>query len=533
MSFRPLVSALCLCAGLGRTAPANAQETVTITAQPATVVLPTSDDRIELYRLRFVNKPAGSIQVSGDAGASWVTIGHVITPATTAVEGFTAAQYAQPGTVAATSMHGLRLRVGDDDPTLHDPLIVSIDPVEYSNPAAQDPNKGFGGQISGSAGIITDIHAGSSIFRGLAPLVGNFVYRENSSGELVKLASGFRPQGTGEVLVIPVVAPRNGISEIVLENRVGGSVSATFYNGEVKTLTHVVQPVLGIGRFDGTSYSGVGAVNTNHTGVITISTAPVVRNGVAEGSGAEKRGGFQICPVWHSNRLEEAGSGILLTVGNVDSNGVPVKAARDLEATPPLFRDYLPLGDAPLAVKDANAATNDGNTTTEMRVDDGAWENLPALVGSQPDIFTGAGLNRYFRNAGSNRTTAKGVTVFRIRFPRRSAERSRRAIALVDTEYRKSRYAAAKSHNTPVVRGTLTVNANPTNARNVSFVRLMVEGNVVAFTNVAPYTLNWNTHLVPDGEYIIQADAMDEAGATLATTRKRIFVLNGPLGPAP
>ena len=568
MILRPLVFVLCLCAAFACAAPTVAQKSVTITTQPATAVLPASADRLELYRLRFVNQTSGPIQVSDNQGASWVTIGHVLSPATTAVEGFTAAQYAPPGSVAAISMHGIRIRIGDDDPTLHDPLIISIDPVEYASPAAQDPQKGFGGQISGSAGIITDIHAGSSIFRGLSPLVGNIVYRENSSRELVSLTSAFRPKGSGEVLVIPVFAPRNGVSEITLENRVGGKVAVVFYDGDVKTITRVVQPVMGIGRFDGTSYSGVGSVNTNHTGVITISSAPVVRDGVAEGNGREKRGGFQICPVWHSRRLEESGSGILLTVGNVGSDGIPAKPVRDLEATAPLFMGYLPLGDAPTAsaaapttTKDAQRTTDafrknqedsfavategraapaadtpapdNGNTSTEMRVDDAEWEPLPSLVGSLPDVFTGDGLTRYFRRSGINRSSTKGVTAFRIRFPHRSAARSHRAIALASGEYQRNRYLVAKANNTPVVRGTLTVNANPTNARNVSFVRLMVEGNVVAFTNVAPFTLSWNTRLMPDGDYTIEAAAMDGSGAILATTRKQIYVSNGSPGGSP
>ena len=37
----------------------------------------------------------------------------------------------------------------------------------------------------------------------------------------------------------------------------------------------VARPVKGVGRYDGTSFTGVGAVNTNHAGVITISTAPI------------------------------------------------------------------------------------------------------------------------------------------------------------------------------------------------------------------------------------------------------------------
>jgi hypothetical protein len=84
----------------------------------------------------------------------------------------------------------------------------------------------------------------------------------------------------------------------------------------------------------------------------------------------------------------------------------------------------------------------------------------------------------------------------------------------------------------PIVQGTLNVNANPTDPTRVAFVRFSVEGMARGFTNRAPFTVPWNTTRVPDGEYLIEAEALDEGGQILATTRRRVFVMNRP-APAP
>ena len=61
---------------------------------------------------------------------------------------------------------------------------------------------------------------------------------------------------------------------------------------------------------------------------------------------------------------------------------------------------------------------------------------------------------------------------------------------------------------------------------NVAFVRLLVEDVPRGVTNVAPFSLTWNTHTVPDGEYLIEADALGRNGELLAVTRRKVFVLN-------
>jgi len=63
-------------------------------------------------------------------------------------------------------------------------------------------------------------------------------------------------------------------------------------------------------------------------------------------------------------------------------------------------------------------------------------------------------------------------------------------------------------------------------------VRLIVEGAPRGFTNVAPFALTWDTRRVPDGEYLLEAEALDSAGGIIAGTRRRVYVLNNT-PPAP
>ena len=69
--------------------------------------------QVETHRIRIVNSVDGAIQVSGDKGKTWHLIGRVTAPATQSLMGYSASGYAQPGTVAATAVHGLRIRVGE------------------------------------------------------------------------------------------------------------------------------------------------------------------------------------------------------------------------------------------------------------------------------------------------------------------------------------------------------------------------------------------------------------------------------------
>ncbi len=284
------------------------------TTGSAVSIIPNEEpiDTIELYRIRIANQADGAIQVSTDEGASYRLIGRVVVPASGTKEGYIAAEYAKPGTVAATAVHGHRIRISEADPSLHAPRLISIDPKEYVKQALPTS---YGGHRPGASGIYTDIPAGTSLFRELSPINGSDVFLESAnSGRLFPITSSFRPAGTGEVIVIPVRAARNALTSVTIENRGGGKVEGTFADGTTRQITETVQPVQGVGRFDGTAYTGVGRLNTAHTGVITVSTAPI-NGALPEGQGKERRGGFQISPAWHNARTEEAGAPMVLILG--------------------------------------------------------------------------------------------------------------------------------------------------------------------------------------------------------------------------
>ena len=107
--------------------------------------------------------------------------------------------------------------------------------------------------------------------------MGNPVFVERGH-QLVALPEDYIPID-GETFVIVVKRPRRMPSEIDFENRAGGEVIAKFPDGTSEAIAHVDRPVTGVGRYDATTFTGVGAINTNHGGVITISTAPVCSSG--------------------------------------------------------------------------------------------------------------------------------------------------------------------------------------------------------------------------------------------------------------
>lgn len=491
---------------------ALAQDGVKVRAEDPLVgsqaqLLSPPEELVELHRLRLANRNGGPIEISLDLGKTWQTIGRVTKPATATAEGHIAAEYAPPGTVAAVAVHGIRMRISADDGMLHAPRLLSIVPREYTGDFKLN---GYGGVIAGASGIGTDIPAGASIFRGLAPHCGNLIYMEDSSGRYLPMPPTYLPSGKGEIFLIPVWAPKKRLTEVVFENKTGGHVTITWSDHTKEEVGTVCGPLLGVGRFDGTIFTGTGRINTNHTGVITVGTAPVDAQ-QPEGVGKERRGGFQISPAWHNSRCEEAGAPMVLTVGGKNPAGRPDHKIRLLEGTAPLFKDNVPLSSEGLC---------------ECSIDGGAWESLPPLVGSIPDGLTAAYLNRFWKARGSKRTCRQGVTALRIRFPYLTSATSKTMAQTALSEYRKMRLAAAKSGEARIVKGLLALTATPPNPERVSFVRLMVDGRAKGFTNIQPFVVSWDTTTVPDGEYVVEAQALDANGEILTASAKRVYVLN-------
>ncbi len=437
---------------------------------------------MESHRIRIVNTVDGAIQVSADKGRTWHLIGRVTAPATQSLMGYSASGYAQPGTVAATAVHGLRIRVGDI--TTPDPLLVNILPREF----AQTPNL-FGGQVSGLSGIYTNISAGTSIFRELSPLVGNPVFMERGmSGDLVPLPLNYVPH-PGDILQITVLQPVNPLKEVFFDNVAGGEVTATYADGTKQLLTHVVKPLVGVGRYDGTAYTGVGAINTNHDGVITIGTAPVSTSPLLEGTGEERRGGFQIQPAYHNAQGDGAGAPSVLVIGSRKKPPAP-----EMEGTPPLFNGYFDLAGNPDQPKHS--------WRTEVQRRHGPWQPMPTVIGAQTLALADVTALRLVRDE-------PGDPEWRLA-----------QIKIAEHDYAVQALADARAGRTQVQRGEVTFNA-ATPDRRTAYVAFYVDGELKGITNSAPYSFNWNTTQVPDGEYVIEAQAQDAGSQPLSSTRTK------------
>jgi hypothetical protein len=443
--------------------------------------------QVETHRIRIVNSVDGAIQVSDDTGKTWHLVGRVTAPATQSLMGYSASGYAQPGTVAAVAVHGLRIRVGDMDTP--DPLLINILPREF----AQTPNL-FGGHVSGLSGIYTNIPVGSGIFRDLSPLVGSPVFLENNLGGLRPLPLNYIPQA-GDVLLIRVLAPQNPLKEVFFDNVAGGEVRVTFANRTTRLLTHVVKPVVGVGRYDGCSYTGVGALNTNHDGVLTVSTAPVTTSPLFEGIGPERRGGFQIQPAYHNAQGDGAGAPSVLVIGSRKKPPAP-----EMEGTPPLFYGYFDL---------AWSRDQPGHSwRAEVQRRHGPWQPMPSLIGDRTLALADVTALRLVRGEAGDAAWRAGE------------------ITVAEKDYALRALAVARAGKTMVTRGRITLTAAAPD-RRTAYVAFYVDGEFRGVTNSAPYRFDWNTRQVPDGEYVIEALAQDASSQTLSSTRTKIWVDNG------
>lgn len=442
--------------------------------------------QVETHRIRIVNTVDGAIQVSTDRGKTWRLVGRVTAPATESLSGYLASGYAKPSTIAATAVHGLRIRVGDL--TSAYPKLINILPREF----AQTPHY-FGGHISGASGIYTNIPVGVSIFRELAPLAGNPVFLQSASGSLSPLELNYAPRAD-DVFVITVLAPANPLREVDFENKAGGAVTAHFVDGATKIITSVVKPVQGVGRYDGCSYTGVGAINTNHCGVITVSTAPVSPSPLFEGTGDERRGGFQIQPAFHNSRDDTAGAPSILVVGTRKRPVGP-----ELEGTPPLFDGYFDLA--------WDAADPAHSWRAEVQRGADRWQPMPTLIGNLPNVLEGITGIRLVRDD-----------------PGDHAWREAR-VASAAQGYKAAALAEAKTGKTPIERGRITINTVALDPR-ITYVVFYVDGAFKGVTNARPFGFSWDTTSTPDGEYVLEAVAQDENNVPLSSTRTKVWVDN-------
>lgn len=444
----------------------------------------------ELFRIRILNSTGGFVEVGqSGADATYHRVGTVIRPATTVVQGYAASIYAVPGTVSATAVHGIRIKVsGQKECRIEETRLFSILPKEFAHAP-----KGFGGHDAGASGICTDIPTGEAIFRNLAPFVGNPVFLV-VEGKDRPLSADYIPKD-GDLLVIKVQIPVRYPREVRIENKVDGLVRAVYPDGEQRIAT-VVRPARGVGRFDATGYTGIGRINTNHTGVITISTAPIAL-GEKDGSANETRGGFMIQPSRHA--LLAKGMPQVLVVGPASPQHPP------LEGSPPLFSGYIGL------------AYHPGNEKESFRVDikatgAGDWVPLPPIVGRIDDALV--------KLPGGLGT----VTDIRIMFPEYAPATIKAEIERCSNRYLQARRTEAQKSGRLFTESALSIGLGSQTLGGVSYVCLYVDGAFRGISNAPSTVFSVNTLLLGEGDHLIEVRGFDSSGQVIRSVKKSIFV---------
>ncbi|MBD3176101.1 MAG: hypothetical protein GF320_13055 [Armatimonadia bacterium] len=350
----------------------------------------------ESHQIRIENRQGGPVEISPDGGENWLEIGQVTRPARRLAEGYAATVWSKDGAVCGTAVQGIRIRVRRSEREGGRGALLAIVPKEFA-----DPPPGFGGFSPGGGGIYTNIPAGTGIFRNLAPYVGNPVYVQYGD-DPEPLPRDYQPV-VGDRLIISVRRPVDPPAAFVFENHIGGLAYAEMEDGQRVPLARITRPVRGAGRFDATGYTGVGCINTNHSGVITISTAPDEDGEpVFDDPFGETRGGFMVQPSRHA---ENEGWPIdqVMVIEPLTEND-PF-----LEGRAPFFLGFLGLH---FQSRDPSASYY-----CTMSVDGGDWEPLPEYIGRSATLFTADGLSRHFRGQGEARTVREGATAFRVSFP--------------------------------------------------------------------------------------------------------------------
>lgn len=95
--------------------------------------------------------------------------------------------------------------------------------------------------------------------------------------------------------------------------------------------------------------------------------------------------------------------------------------------------------------------------------------------------------------------------------------------------YEAGAVARARAEKRVVVSGTLTLRANiPAGEPDpVAAVTYLVDGDMIAVQNVAPYDYALDTHRFPDGEHVVEIRAVSGHSSLISKVRALIVVQNG------
>ena len=419
----------------------------------------------ELFRISIQNKVNGEIKVSINEGRSWVVLGNVLRAGKGVEEnGFTACKFGKLGTVVAVSSYAIHIKIGEPH------SIFSILAKEM-----EEIPKGFGGQIPGQAGILTDIKAGTSIFKDLSPTLGSKVFLKMDD-KLYELAPSYALE-EGEELVI-IVEERDLPQEIIFENKEGGNVYL-FKEGKREVIAQVRKALTGIGRFDGTELTGIGKLNTVHPGAITVSTV----QGGANKFDFTLSGGFQIVPFY----------------GELPSY-IPTSPSYIIVSSSP---GSHPLFDGTIGIWDWRGQ----GFKVEVSWDGMKWEEMPNLKGKIDDISSYISK----QSKGKYKNVMKYI---KISFPQGNLKsKIKEVLREIITKRDK------------IVRGKLDIDIR-IKGEGASIVELRIDGRLRGIKNFAPFVFSIDTTELMDGEHIVEVVAKDINGDTIASQKEVIYVDN-------
>jgi hypothetical protein len=335
--------------------------------------------------------------------------------------------------------------------------------------------KGFGGQIPGQAGILTDIKAGTSIFKDLSPTLGSKVFLKMDD-KLYELPPSYTLE-EGEELVI-IVEERELPREIIFENKEGGNVYL-FKEGKREVIAQVRKALMGIGRFDGTEFTGIGKLNTVHPGAITVSTV----QGGANKFDFTLSGGFQIVPFY-----EELPSYIPTSPSYIIVSSSP--------GSHPLF-------DGTIGIWDWRGQ----GFKVEVSWDGMKWEEIPNLKGKIDDISS-------YLSKQSKGKYKNVMKYIKISFPQGDLKsKIKEVLREIITKRDK------------IVRGKLDIEIR-IRGEGASIVELRIDGRLRGIKNFAPFVFSIDTTGLVDGEHIIEVVAKDINGDVLASQKEMLYVDN-------
>ena len=276
-----------------------------------------------------------------------------MTPSKTNWPAYTASKWASSSTVCATAVNAIHIVIRVEEGRGR---IISLVPSVTVAPAAAQ-----------GAFFALDMHAGSGVFGGYAPLTGSAVTVEHEGVE----SPVSDVPAEGDILVIRSLLPDNPMFYMAdIENRPAGRVIVYGAEGP-KVIARVMRPVKGVGRFGGSIYQSRGRIRASHSGVICTSTS--LRDTV---------GGIQIMPLKHALTSPEMLNAWKLTQWMIIA---PLPGMPDLEGTAPLFKSAFVPG-AQLDDKLPDMWSHYGRRPLVLcRRDGGNWERLPEVSGRVDD----------------------------------------------------------------------------------------------------------------------------------------------------